>query len=476
MRQIWWMFIGGLLVACSTSWGSIPGFRESIELGVANADCVIVGHIVHAEKTLAPVGAPIGPWWKVTVRVEEALVDATPGADVVFWTEDDGGPGYAVSPTANLYLLIKGSRTLFAKTDTSYAKIPLTLYEGPRGQEVMELNAAALRNIPNMTLHLFENREQLIAAIMPYCKRPLSVKSEPISLKFWDWEVSILLVPLDARSEAIAQRWMKSADPEMRWNGVRILRWMKSAANVALLQETAALSPTSDANESTREMAMLTLEKWGIPIARTTRFEPASWSEMLGIQLWVSVLILLVVPAVYWKWSGQHTAQHRQRVRRAFTLAWVVLVTAIAILWARSYFELDGGCKGTWQAGAINGEALAVRCLRWEGNVDWPWEYCRPSNLRQICSVGGLGWRIDLSHPQYYFFDAWGTNSVLEDTRSGPALVLVYRMPFWFAEALLCFLAVSIKGVRWARKWLQFRRSRGRGFPVEMASSSNKYK
>ena len=118
-----------------------------------------------------------------------------------------------------------------------------------------DLTSVGLADIPSLSLRPFQSLDELLAAVAPYCVRPASAfRGEALldqeSKTFWKY-FPVLFVPVDQQTELFARHWIQSNDPELRWDGIRVLRWLKSDANAQLLKTAAQLPSTSDANEVT---------------------------------------------------------------------------------------------------------------------------------------------------------------------------------------------------------------------------------
>ncbi|MEI8196965.1 MAG: hypothetical protein WCI73_13780 [Phycisphaerae bacterium] len=443
---------------------------------MGTADCVVVGRIVRSERIASPstrFTSP-NPWWKVTIAVDETWV-GVPAAEVVFWVEDNVlVAGWVGDSKEKLFLLVEGPR--YKRAVPIYDDVPLTMQKiGFMSDSELpwDLTASEVRKIPTMRPTAFENRKELTEAMRPYCPRPLSISGEPICSGLGGWWV--LFVPVDERSEALAHAWIRSGNPEVRWNGLRILRGIRSAANIALIQSLARLTPTTEADEVTREMARTALSNWGVPEPRTARVPGVSRRDVIGWNFWTSLLLLCLVPGLY-LWRGwREGAWGGGYFWRVVVVLWLVLVAGFGVLWIRSHWGLDGACGGRWQTAMINGNIYAVFQYRKEAVTDWPWVYCRPDQLRVVREVTECGWlrAWDWRYPSWYFMTGWGVTSWLQDTPPIWAGVLVYRMPFWLVEAVLGFIGILVASARWgrriARRW---RDQRYHGFPVEMHDGS----
>jgi hypothetical protein len=454
------------LIYVPSAYAALPPFALSIEDRIALADCAFIGHVIRVEKTPPPSTAIIDPWWKVTAHVDQGLVGASNNADVVFWYPADWVT-FTVDPLSvrKLFILQKES---CCTRDPRYLNIPLTLSQpGTISPMPCVLTRGGLSDIPNMNLRPFESEDELLNAISPYRIRPCPIaRDEAISIYRHSAWCSVLLVPVDSRSEKLAQDWIQTNDTDLRWDGVRLLRWFKSTKNANLLRRVAELPPTSEANEVTREMAMRALESWGVPVKLRARVEAAPGMRWDLIRL---ALMILIPPIMFFVILRRLRRASMNRLHFLVT-AWFAIFSTITVLWLRSFWSLDGLSFGSWEIGVVQGDIWAVSGERGEGNVDWPLAYRAPYQLRLVPPEASRWGLFDSSDLIYYFIRNDGVDSWLEDTGCYWAFTRRYLMPCWLIDAVLIIPWLLWFLSHWIDRQIERRR---RGFPVVLRGLPN---
>jgi hypothetical protein len=426
---------------------------DSIELAVATATDVVFGHIVSAEQTHPPGFGDL--CWKITVKVEEPIIGATRGEEIVYWEWYD--PPLDIPPR-NISADAKSQ--LFILEEYKSSGNPPQLYRTHLAIDADSIYSSwqndLILDLPTMAMTRFKNRSEVVAAILPYCARPHGrILQESVRLRVGLSSIP-MDIPLDARSELLAQQWVRAPDSLSKWNAIRVLRNFKSPVNIELLRPIAKMAPRNDIDESSRESAMDTLASWGFPVQPFSRFKTPSWYEWMDIYSLLFVAILIVVPWRYWRSS---------RLKRGDTLfwrttviVWLTLVTFTILLWGRSYLELDAVNWGRWQLVAIRGQAIALRSDQHDSNVQWPLAYCRPEQMKEIkvhlwpwldtetwCAASGPYDRLWYEEADSFTWKSWNSYDLsFPMMEAALALITLLTMRLRAIRRRLCLLARSL--------------------------------
>jgi hypothetical protein len=142
----------------------------------------------------------------------------------------------------------------------------------------------------------------------------------------------------------------------------------------------------------------------------------------------------------------------------------LTMAGAIAVLWGRSFWAMDGYSSGTWEFGIVSGDVIAVKATRFEGSVNWPFMYCEASELRLVSDIARQRWGFSWDYPLYMFLRADERFDLLEDTWPDWGATYTVRIPLWLigAATVLPWMGLSA-----ARRLRQNRMRRCRGFPIQ---------
>jgi hypothetical protein len=461
-----------------------PTCETSLEWRIAAAELVISGRIASVQTVSAPpgVGEQAFAWQRVRVRVQETLKGAA-GAEVIFYVPDDHDLHLAFEwqkrDVAAIFCLVAGTRFSTAWRGLGYyANVPYTpvervFYYGPAAEPAspLFLDGATETPVPTAEMRALASAEQIMAAVRRKCAQPAmspSLACENIVVPFragdyaFGWP-SQLIVPLNGEIKSLASGWAGSPDVRMRWNAVRVLRHVKSAENVRAMQRIAANAVDSSAGAVAKEMALYTLNRWGVAAtAESTRSIPLSLSLLC-----LSLVAVLAAPALYlWHVSWRRKDFSRRgswpAVRRAAAIA---AVGVVVVLWLRSYVERDALAWGYWDIGCWDGEVCIVHRDRYDVKLQRALHLCRSEDLWTIRARCEDPWAYR-GRSRWHIFAS--QMSAMQDVFPMWTRLEGYAIPF---GAILATASVPAVVLSASSTWRSWQLRRGRGFDVIIAMS-----
>jgi hypothetical protein len=263
-----------LMVAPLTAVAEI-NMADSIEWVAADSDLVVRGKVTAVAKRKGP-GDVV--WYDVTVGVAETLKGA-PRRSVTFAVRHLYGatPAEWKAKRRELLLFLVDSKRRLGD-DKDYARAPFALR--PHDGAALALDGAAPDRAYSSSFAVLDRRADILAAARagatstaPRSHRLDVPYDAPAFQALWGGSAVWMTVPVDARLEQLALRWVTAKDLSTREEGVAALAHFRTPASIAVVERLLGDPDFAVVQESgkkpvkrflVRKRAHEVLDAWGV--------------------------------------------------------------------------------------------------------------------------------------------------------------------------------------------------------------------